>query len=419
MSRLLLCSLLVLSFSCDQQTGQTAPETGDPAPDADSPATTTTPQTAPRADPEGEEPAKTPLPKIASLTFTDHSEGLPQEGHFAGIAMADLDGDGQAELLSGRREEAQGLFLFQLRDGKWEQHQLTDVGDYGGVRLADLTGDGVPDVLAVKTAGRPKGLELFETEVDDGTLTFTPLPSPYTDGSDDLDVGDLDGDGDLDLVLSSRGDRVFVNDGTGRDFDRIDLDSGVYEDTGVLLADVNSDGLHDVLSANHPGEPVRLFLGKGKEPVRFSERHTTGIPLHNDIGFKLAAADFNADGHPDLAVGTRGGLLLFHGNGCQGPEESWWSEQAFAGRSSQTIQPVLADLDRDGDPDLVYTSEQGLQVRLNNGSGTFGERLAGPAIPGQGSYSGCCVADWDQDGDLDIAISSFQGNGIRLLLNTP
>lgn len=357
--------------------------------------------------------------KMASLVFEKKSDGLPATGNYAGVALADLDGDGKMELLSGRRDEEEGLFLFRFDNGKWTSQQLTDSGDYGGVALADITGDKIPDVLAVKTAGSPKGLELFATvKAAGGKLQFAPLASPYTQGCDDLDIADFDGDGDLDIAVSSRGVRVFLNSGDASSFETIELDSDVYEDTGIVVTDVNADGVYDILSANHPGKNVRLFLGESRSPVQFSDRHTAGLPLDERIGFKIAAADFDADGHMDVAVGTQPRLRIFMGNGCQGDETTWWKEARLPDSGGATIQPVAADLDRDGDFDLVFTSNRGIYLCLNDGAANFTDRLTLEGLPTEGEYSGCAVVDWDGDGDPDLAISSFQGEGIHFFENT-
>lgn len=356
---------------------------------------------------------------IKELHYIDRSDGLPGSGHHSAVAMADLDGDGRMELLSGRMYESEGLFLFTFKDGAWKSQQLTTTGEYGGVALGDITGDGIPDILAVKKVGRPAGLELFETSKKDGKLSFTPMDSPFTNSCDDLDTGDLDGDGDLDLVVSSKGDHILLNDGKGKSFQKVSLDSGVYEDTGVLLADLNSDGILDVVSANHPGENCRVFLGESRKPVSFGDRHTEGLPLEKNIGYKPEVLDFNEDGKMDLAIGSVGGLRLFKGNGCKGPDTTWWTETPLPGYTAQSIQTVSGDLNRDGHPDLVYTSNRGIHVRLHDGKGAFGPRLESPALPDKGEFSGCCVVDWDGDGDLDIAFSSFQGEGIRLIECAP
>jgi hypothetical protein len=78
----------------------------------------------------------------AEISFTAASLGAPT-GNFAAVAAGDIDNDGYAEILSGRRDGQAGLFLFTYTGGMWMQQQVTPDGEYGGVALADVTGDGI------------------------------------------------------------------------------------------------------------------------------------------------------------------------------------------------------------------------------------------------------------------------------------
>ena len=81
------------------------------------------------------------------------------------------------------------------------------------------------------------------------------------------------------------------------------------------------------------------------------------------------------------------------------------------------MQVSIGDINLDGKPDLTFSSESGIHVLLNLGSGDFAPRLKG-GLPQKGSYAGCCLFDWDGDGDLDLACSSFQGESLRFFKNT-
>jgi hypothetical protein len=275
------------------------------------------------------------------------------------------------------------------------------------------------DVIAVKTEGRPKGVELFKTRLAKGQLRFEPLLSPFTEARcDDVAVGDIESDGDLDIAVSTggKGLQVLLNAGKAASFRRLSLVTDVYEDTGIAMGDVNHDGRLDVISANHPGKNLRLFLCSRSGPVSYSPAHTEGLPGAG-IGYRTAIADLNGDRLNDLAVGSsRAGMRLFFGNGCEGPESTWWTEGRISERGSQTMQVSVADLNQDGKPDLVFSSQRGIIAVLNRGGGSFSSRLSG-GLPERGSYAGCCLSDWDGDGDLDLACTSFRGEGIRFFEN--
>ena len=350
--------------------------------------------------------------------FVEVPMGYPK-GNFAAVAMADIDGDGCAEILSGRRAKEEGLYLFTYKKKKWSGQRVTPLGEYGGVAMADVTGDKVPDLLAVRTSGDPKGLVIYRSVIVKGQLRFELMPSPYSEsGCDDLTVGDIDSDGDLDIALAARskkGVKVLVNDGTGRKFNVLSLATGNYEETAIGFGRANGDSRLDVISSNHPGKNPRLFLCSSTGKVSYDKGHTKGLDAPG-IGFKLAFSDLDGDGDNDLIFGTARGLKIYKGNGCKGPEAKWWRELRVSDKGLRTMMVCVGDVDKDGKSDLAFSSSKGIMVLLNRGSWKFSPRLDA-GLPMKGSYSGCCLFDWDGDGDLDLACSSFQGLGIRFYEN--
>jgi len=349
------------------------------------------------------------------VTFVAESLRTPT-GNFAAVATGDIDNDGYAEILSGRRDGQEGLFLFTYTETMWVQRQITPSGGYGGVALGDVTGDKVLDIMAVKTQGNPKGLEILRTELAEGKMKFEPIRSPFTKaGCDDLDVGDVESDGDLDIAISTGGKGILVllNEGKGTSFTPLQLATENYEDTGIALGDVNHDGRLDVIATNHPGENPRLFLCNSSGEVRYDSGHTEGLMVGPGIGYDIAIADFNADGFNDLAIGSAAGLHVYLGNGCKGPDTGWWRKSPVTARGRDTMQLSVGDLNRDGKPDLAFASGSGIFALVNRyPEGLFHRLNAG--LPNKGEYSGCCLFDLEGDGILDIAISSLQGLGVHL-----
>ena len=342
-------------------------------------------------------------------------------GNFAAVAAGDVDKDGYAEILSGRREKQQGLFLFSYDGSQWTRRSVAETGQYGGVALADVTGDGTLDVLAVRNAfeDRTKGLMIFRTKLSDGRPGFTALTSPFTEKAcDDLAVGDVEGDGDIDIALATGGAgvKVLLNAGKAASFRTLSLETDTYEDTAVMLDDINADARLDMVVTNHPGKPPRIFLCSRSGTVSYSTRHTEALKITDTIGYKPAAADFDRDGRTDLAVGTQAGLRVFLGNGCTAAQSQWWKEIPLNRPGSGTMQVAAGDIDGDGDVDITTSSTSGILVFLNDGSGAL-VRSSIDGLPEKGEYSGCCVFDWEGDGDLDIACSSFQGLGLRFFEN--
>jgi len=212
-----------------------------------------------------------------------------------------------------------------------------------------------------------------------------------------VEMGDVNRDGYAEILSGQRDGKeglyLFTFDGSTWTGQQI-TQRGEYG--GLALADVTGDRILDVLAVTTKGSP------KGLEIC---------------IGYRMVIADFDGEGLNDMAVGTSSGLRLFRGNGCKGAESGWWRTGSVPDRGSQTMQPVVGDLNKDGNPDLVFTSDSGVFALLNHGTQGFSRRVA-CGLPDKGEYSGCCLFDWDGDGDLDVACSSFQGLGVHFYRNT-
>lgn len=317
-------------------------------------------------------------------------------GNFAGVATSDIDKDGYAEVLSGCREKQEELFLFSYKNSQWTKAQITAKGQYGGVALADITGDGVLDVLAVKNGSEDpaKVPEIVESVLYNKRARFKAHKRPFTDRAcDDLAVSDIDQDGDLDIALATCGEgvKILLNNGNASSFSTLSLLTDTCEDTAIALGDLNADKRLDVVVVNHPGKNPRIFLCSSSGMVFYRTAYVDGLKIPPTIGYKTGIADFNADGHVDLAVGTRTGLKLFLGSGCVGAESTWWRQGPIP-QSNETMQVCIGNIDNDDKIDIASSSASGILVLLNSGTGRFTERLYA-GLPAKGEYSGCCLVD--------------------------
>jgi hypothetical protein len=262
----------------------------------------------------------------------------------------------------------------------------------------------------------------------DFTLEFTnrdqfangqnrPLLFPAGRGPSEEAVADLNHDGKPDLVVSdaqSNTVSVLLNNGDGTFQAPRQFAVGAYSipvasqgyvpnvGRAVAAADVNRDGIPDLIVTNYASGDVSVLLGRGDGTFAPERRFdaTTGA-------FALAVGDVNGDGNPDLVVvGSTGGpgkiaVLLGRGDGRFQPPLLLASPLTDPNPIA-SIQ--IADLNRDGRLDLVVAGhdDPNIHVLLGNGDGTF---RAAPNIPL--SASALAVADLNNDGIPDIVSAYF------------
>lgn len=396
---------------------------------------------------------------------TFYSAGYPYITD-AGIAIADLDLDGDRDVLYGRDSDLGGLVSsVSLYDntGSGVLAAPVPVGtsnSFGTVyefAVEDVTGDGWPDVLGVAQSS-DRGFCLIPST---GGGAFGAASVHRTgEMARAIAVGDLDGDGDRDVVVANSGSltmTVHENDGgftlpevwpaggfltkgtasgdvdNDGDLDFVATDSqihvmksdgaGGYAITSVPaftsslsfphLEDVTGDGFLDLVASRGNELAVYANDGAGNFPSLVT------WPLgSNARGLELG--DVNGDGALDGVVTSHGGfsspaLVVIFGDGAGnfGPPLEFFAE-SFVGPD----ELELGDIDLDGDLDVVTAHGSLVGAWLGNGNGTF----AGPFATGlgDGGTLDMVLADFDGDGYLDVAGtgggSTFAGETLTVAL---
>jgi hypothetical protein len=234
------------------------------------------------------------------------------------IAIADVNGDGKPDLLAIVAAPFNGAVAILLGkgDGTFQVPTLALLGAMNMYSLAvgDVNGDGRPDVVASgagsNSGGHSRGVARVLLGNGDGT--FQILPTIYDSGvsaggwANSVALGDLNGDGALDLAIANYPDSttgVLLGNGDGTFGSAVLYDSGSRFAWVNTIADVNGDSKLDVIVANAAGA-VGVLLGKGDGTLQPPE--TYAIP---GDALSVVAADMNRDGRPDLAVAVGNNLM--------------------------------------------------------------------------------------------------------------
>jgi hypothetical protein len=272
--------------------------------------------------------------------------------------------------------------------------------------LADMDGDGDLDVVTVDLQDQAIGT--VSVSFNDGLGGFTaPAHYPVGAGSAWLAVGDLNGDGHPDVVVSnSQAENtaavtIYMNSGSGTLVTPhvLTAAAGAYPQ-GIAIADWNGDGKADVAVALMMAGQVKVFWGNGTGNFPTSTAANTGFTPRD-----LAAAQFDGDGHLDLVVNSVDGARVFYGTG------STFTAGPYVDNFTYGCDHVVAgDFNEDGHPDFVTTG-RALTLFQNDGTGHGWVRRFSPV--GENPV-GITSGDFDGDGHLDVAAAVYLGGAVSV-----
>lgn len=294
--------------------------------------------------------------------------------------------------------------------GTWREHPL----------LHDFNGDGRADLVA--TNREEDGLNVWlapATRDEAWALRITGLPRDLMYGGSD--AGDLDSDGDSDLVYGAHLDglRVFMNDGRLTWVEPIPQHENPFRMLDVSLGNLNGDEHLDVVGICHfAGPGAGVFLGQGDGSFR---RLPESDAVFNDetFGTVVELADLDGDGDDDLFFSCEAGPSVFRTE--SGPEGLSWIPSS-QGLPKTTIGNITracipADLDGDGRPELIAgqlmdPSTPAAELRTACIYAWDPEAVrwnpTESGLPTSQSITDAAAADFDGDGHIDILLASIQ-----------
>ena len=330
----------------------------------------------------------------------------------ANISFGDLNGDGHLDIMLAKGRHWPLVNRVLLGDGRGGIREAYDLGDgsdktYSG-HLVDLDGDGDLDVVISNDTPDAKVVYL-----NDGHGRFTP-GSTYghpTWPTRNATLADMNGDGRPDIIVANRHGRepganyICLNQGNGR-FDASCVAFSSEPSTTITAADFTSDGVPDLLVPHRNGGQSYLYLGAHDGSLANLTRLPFGAA---DARVRVAAAvDLDGDGTIDVVtIDERRGVTVVFGRG-----DGRFQNPLTLGDSSVVPYALTTgDLNGDGSPDLVVGFVRSAPVAYIN-DGTGRGFTAVPFGDAQGTAYGIAIADFDADGVPDIGVARSEAPNV-------
>jgi len=322
----------------------------------------------------------------------------PEWLRYFGLAMGDVDGDGDADIVSGRN-----AYLNPGGDmsGAWIKEDLGRNVD-GNLILGEgpnsyILGEALPNVVRFRREAEGNYAQDIVAQVP---------PTGHHNGQG-YRTADLTGNGEDEVIYASQGGLYVITPDDSK-FWTVDLVAVDASDEGFAVEDMDGDGDLDLIAG------YRVPGGDAEVPTYVSwyensgalttpwKRHEVGRTIHATD--RVEAADFNGDGRTDIAVAEE------RYPGLEPDANLWVYTQNDTGFTRKSVVTQFSmnnlhavDIDRDGDVDLLTSEHKGerlaLQAWINDGNGGFSES---EIDTGKENHLGARAFDMDGDGDLDI-----------------
>lgn len=341
------------------------------------------------------------------------------------VLTADVNGDGKLDLVYQTAPSPAGPVIevaLGNGDGSFGTAQAIPglplgTGFLGQFSIADVNHDGKPDLIVAVDG--PLSTFPFNSYLavylgnGDGSFQSPLLSAGPTSTSQpvglsgQMGIGDFDGDGMVDLVVSDGGNHTmsfFKGDNQGH-FSLRNTNTDFNNPGTFYAADLNGDGRLDLVGLCGPCAWVSVYIGNGDGTFQPKANYAGPNNVTN-----VVVKDMNNDGHPDLVVSgffDTVDILLNRGDGT-------FSNTSAGGSSYAGVNPevvAVEDFDGDGTLDIAVVSWNGLGILRGLGNLTYASVEQYPATNVTLGAPQCSplIGDFDGDGHTDFGIPTSDG----------
>ena len=357
--------------------------------------------------------------KLSSqIQFNEKNITKNADGLFC-IVAGDMDNDGDLDIVSASYRDDK--IAWYENDGKnnpnFLKHTITVIEEGAiSVEIGDIDNDGDLDI--VSASYDDNNISWYENDGNINPTFSSHVVSTNVNGAVSVDLGDIDSDGDLDIVSASylnNSIQWHENDGKSfPNFKTIEITNNFNEVRSVNIGDYNNDGSLDIASASVKEDEIAILFNGGDADLRFTKNI---VSTQADGAYYIYSSDINMDGNKDLVSASiyDDKIAWYENDGEISPSFKTHvvSLNADAARSVHS-----ADLDNDGDVDIISASYYDDKIAWYENDGEISPSFKTHVVSlNADAARSVHSADLDNDGDVDIISASYNDDKIAWYQN--
>ncbi|MDA9333793.1 FG-GAP-like repeat-containing protein, partial [Polaribacter sp.] len=361
---------------------------------------------------------KSSLPYF-SPTFTATEITSAANGAIS-VFAADLDNDGDIDLVSSSQDD--NKIAWYENDGAETPTFTTStiaVSAEGAwsVYAADMDNDGDMDIVSASKTDNT--IAWYE---NDGTANPSWVAADIdtnATGARSVYIADLDNDGDMDIVSASYNDNTiawYENDGAANPtWSAVNIDTTASGATSVFASDLDNDGDLDILASSANDNTIAWYENDGGVNPTWT---ASVIATSADVPILIFASDMDNDGDVDIvsASKTDNTIAWYENDGAVDPS---WTAADIATSAENARAIFLVDMDNDGDMDILSASQDDDTIAWYENDGAANPSwTAADIVTNIDGANFVFAADLDKDGDMDIVSTAFNDDSVTWFKNS-